>query len=167
MADNTMCGQESQQWYFEQSRVEQQLSGGGPSAGFTFEALLDELLQKTNAGHTFLETRKGLWESHVKPNAVWPINVLINTALIYSLLISPSAVGSPVTVWHCWWPPEKCKTTLHSHGSPEAPSAKSQPTCQRTASGEHSGHFVMRCESCLQSTHAKRVDVYCRGDINI
>lgn len=123
--------------------------------------------KKTNTGHAFLETRKGLWESHVKPNAVRLINVLINAALIYSLLISPSAAGSPVTVWHCWWPPEKCKTTPHSHGSPEAPSAKSRPTCQRTASGEHSGHFVARCESCLQSTHAKRVDVYCRGDINI
>lgn len=101
MADNTMCGQEFQQWYFEQSRVEQQLSGGGPSAGITFEALLDELLHKTNAGHTFLETRKGLRDSHVKPNAAQPINTLTNTALINSLLISPSAAGSPVTVWHC------------------------------------------------------------------
>lgn len=60
MADDTMCGQEFQQRYFEQSRVEEQLSGGGPSAGIAFEALLDELLQKANEGHTFLETRKGL-----------------------------------------------------------------------------------------------------------
>lgn len=57
-------------------------------------------------------------------NAIWLINKLLNTAHTHSLLISPSEMGSPATVWNSWGPPEKCKMTPHSHGFPKAPSEK-------------------------------------------
>lgn len=115
MADNTMCSQKFQQRHFEQSRVEEQLSGCGPSAGITLEAFLDKLLQKQTQVKHF-------WKH--EGQAIWLVNRLLNTVLLHSLLISPSEMGSPVTVWNSWEPPEKCKMTPHSHGFPKAPSEK-------------------------------------------
>lgn len=65
MADDTMRGQKFQQRHFEQSRVKEQLSGRGPSAGITLEAFLDKLLQKqTRVTHFW--THEGAFQSHTR-----------------------------------------------------------------------------------------------------
>lgn len=64
MADDTMRGQKFQQRHFEQSRVEEQLSGRGPSAVITLEAFLDKLLQKQTRVTHFWK-HEGAFQSHM------------------------------------------------------------------------------------------------------
>jgi len=128
-------------WLTMQCAASSLSSGTSNSAWLNSSSRAVGLVQGSHSRHFWINSYKktNIWVTHFQNKRLVGANVTFKQTLATrdlsgntrsTLCSSPSAVGPPVTGWHCWWPPEKIKRTLHCRGFPTEPSATHQ-TCER------------------------------------